>query len=57
MIKKKKKQHNQNRQIKGAAGYNTYEETVRRIYLLCLREVKNGRRVIVFMRAWAMTMP
>ena len=45
MIKKKKEQHNQNRQIKGAAGYNTYEKTVRRNYLLCLREVKNRPKI------------
>ena len=43
MAKKKKKQHNQNRQTKDTAGYSTYEETVRRIYQLCLREVKKNR--------------
>lgn len=42
MTKKKKKQHNQNRQTKDTAGYSTYEETVRRIYQLCLREVKKN---------------
>ena len=43
MAKKKKKQYNQTRHAKDAAGYSTYEETVRRIYQLLLRELKKNR--------------
>lgn len=40
---KKKKQNNQIRAAKDSAKYRTYEEMVRRIYQLCIREVKKNR--------------